>query len=176
MARIKTLLPPCGYKLEGLDEIKLLDFEDFGGYRFDGDDLYSNCLVNAILRNAEFIELPAPDGAKYSSTLSNKIYTHVLETFLSGLSADFLSNLHLGTKRRFIPVFKMRTGRYGTFGYEAGATLTYTTQTADSNGSLISIVATSIYPLFEATTDALTNKIGIEYLPNFDMGGYCETI
>jgi len=172
---MQKLKPPCGYNLEGLAKILLLDFEDFGGFQFDGDDLYSNCLVTSILRNGDFIEIEAPDGAKASSALNGKIYAHTLETFVGQLSADLTSNLHLGTKRRHLPVFQLKNGRYFTFGYDAGAALTFTTQTAEANGALISITAASIYPLFEVIPEALITSYGVDFIPSFDQGAYCET-
>jgi len=174
MARILKLKPPCGYNLEGLERILLLDFEDFAGFQFDGDDLYSNCLVTAVLRKADFVEIQTPDGAKYSSGLSGKIYAHTLETFVSELSAYVQANLHLGTKRRFVPVFQVKSGQYFTFGYEAGAALTFANQTAESTGSLITITCASTYPLFEVTADALITPFTADFDIDFTNGAYCE--
>lgn len=173
--RIANLKPPCGYNLEGLESIRLLDFDDFRGFRFLGDDLYSNCRVIAILRDGDFTELSAPDGAKYSSTLNNKIYTHTLETFIPDLSDEVASNLHLGTKRRHVPVFRLKTGKYFTFGYEAGAVLSYNNQTNEAAGALVTLIAQSSYPLFEVTEGALEDSgYNIEFIPDFDNGAYCE--
>lgn len=174
--RLLNLKPPCGYNLEGLEKILLLDFEDFDGFEFDGDDLYINCLVVAILRGAEFIEVQTPDGAKYTSGLSGKIYAHTLETFVSELSADVSANLHLGTKRRHLPVFQLKSGRYFTFGYEAGAALTYANQTAESVGALITITCASTYPLFEVTAGALLDSYTDTFDVDFNNGAYCEIL
>lgn len=175
--RIQNIKPPCGYTVEGIDEILLLDFEDFKGYQFDGDGLYRLCLVTAVLRVGDFKELEAPDvAAKYASTLSNGIYAHTLETFIHDLSASTLSNLHLAAKRRHVPVFKGKNGKYYTFGYEAGASLGYTNQTAEVMGSLVTITCASIYPLFEMTAEALIAINIISFDPDFNAGAYCEII
>src|SRR4051812_46570863 len=111
MARITTIKPPCGYVVEGVASIMLLDWEDFKGYAFFNNDLYANCLVTGITRVASFTDLPAAN-AKYSSTQNGRIETHVLETFISVLSAESISNLNLARKRRYIPVFKLNNGKY----------------------------------------------------------------
>jgi hypothetical protein len=175
--RIQSIKPPCSYVLEGVTEVLLLDFDDFKGFQFDGDDLYNNCLVAAILRTDEFKEVEAPDlVAKYSSTLSNGVYAHTLETFIGELSADTLANLHLATKRRQVPVFKAANGRYYTYGYEAGAAVSYTNQTAEAIGSLVTITATSTYPLFEVLAAAISGAMVIPEVWNvdYDNNTYCE--
>lgn len=176
MARITNMKPPCGYNLEGIDEIRVLDFEDFEGYKFEGDDLYGNCKVIAILRGGEFAEVSAPDSAKYGSTISGNIYSHVLETFIPSLTAAILANLHLATKRRFVVVFRSKMGAYYTFGYEAGAAFTYTTQTPESLGATVTLTAASVYPLFEAGAEALLTGLTGEYKPDFVNGAYCAII
>ncbi|MCC8089104.1 MAG: hypothetical protein LIO79_07565 [Rikenellaceae bacterium] len=173
--RIQNIKPPCGYRVEGIDLIRLLDFDDFDGFKFDGDDLYNNCLVMAVLRSGDFVEVDSPDTAKYTSSLQNGIYTHTLETFIGDLSAELEATLHLATKRRYIVLFHAKNGRYFAFAYEAGATVTYANQTAEGIGSLVTITATSIYPLFEATEEAVTqNIVNVEFIPDFDYGAYCE--
>lgn len=173
--RIQNIAPPCGYRVEGIDFIRLLDFDDFDGFRFEGDDLYNNCLVTAILRSGDFVEVDTPETAKYTSTLQNGIYTHTLETFIGDISASLEATLHLATKRRYIALFRAKNGRYLAFAYEAGATVSYANQTAEGIGSLVTISATSIYPIFEVAVDAFTAKpYNVEFLPDFDSGAYCE--
>lgn len=135
--RIKSIVPSCGYRVEGIASILALDFDDFKGFRFEGDDLYKNCLVSAVFRSGEFIEIDAPDTAKYNSTLQNGAYTHTLETFIGELSHEWAAMLHLSTKRRYIVFFRAKSGRYFCFGYEAGASSSYTNQTTDGTGSLV---------------------------------------
>lgn len=142
-------MPSCGYRIAGIDAIRLLDFADFNGFKFDGGELYSNCLVTAVLRSGELVEVDSPETAKYTSSLQAGIYTHTLETFIGDLSAEMEATLHLATKRRYIVLFRTKNGRYHTFAYEAGATVTYANQTAEGVGSLVTITANSIYPLFE---------------------------
>lgn len=175
--RIQKLTPTCEYNLEGVQTIQVLDFDDFYGFRFNNDDLYQNCLVVALFRGVEFTDVAADDnGAKMFSTFNEatRLYTHTIETFVRTLSGTLASSLHLGTKRRFLPLIQLRDGKYYTFGYEAGAKLSYGNQTADAVGSLITIVASSIYPLFEVTPRALTTPYGINYAPDFTLGAYCE--
>lgn len=173
--RIQNIKPPCGYRVEGIDLIRLLDFDDFDGFKFDGDDLYNNCLVTAIIRSGGFVEVDSPDTAKYTSSLQNGIYTHTLETFIGDLSAELEATLHLATKRRYIVLFRAKNGRYFAFAYEAGASVSYANQTAEGVGSLVTITAASIYPLFEVSEEAFTAETySSEFIPDFDSGAYCE--
>ena len=151
-------MPPCGYRVEGIDLIRLLDFDDFDGFKFDGDDLYSNCLVTAVLRSGDFVEVDTPETAKYTSSLQNGIYTHTLETFIGELSAELGAMLHMATKRRYIVLFRAKNGRYFAFAYEAGASVSYANQTAGGIGALVTITTTSIYPLFEVLPQAFEHS------------------
>lgn len=174
--RIQNIVPPCGYRVEGIDAIRLLDFDDFDGFKFDGDDLYNNCLVTAILRSGGFVNVDTPDTAKYTSSLQSGNYTHTLETFIGDLSAELEATLHLATKRRYIVLFRAKNGRYFAFAYEAGATVSYANQTAEGIGSLVTITAASMYPLFEVAESAFTAEtFNIEYVPDFSNNAYCET-
>lgn len=173
--RIQNIKPPCGYQVEGIELIQLLDFDDFNGFKFDGDGLYSNCLVTFILRSGDFVELDTPDSANYTSTLQNGIYNHKLETFIGDLSANLEATLHLSTKRRYIVLFRAKNGRFFSFAYESGANVNYTNQTADGIGSLVTVTSSSIYPLFEVSKDAFEQNFQIaEFIPDFEMGAYCE--
>lgn len=143
--------PPCGYNPDGITDVRILDFEDFRGFRFEGDGVYSNCLVSDILRVGDFTDVSSPESAKYNSSLENNIYTHTVETFVPDINADLLSDLHLSTKRRYIVQFRGKSGRYFVFGKEAGAAITYAGQTADGFGVLLTMTARSRYPLFETS-------------------------
>lgn len=171
MCRIKNIKPPCKYTVDGIAAIYLLDYEDFGGYRFDDDDLYGSCLVTDILRTGEFTELQAPDMiAKHNSTGQ---YSHVLESFITTIDAETISNLHLGTKRRQVVVFRANNGKYYTFGYDAGAVLSYQNQTAEGFGHLVTLTCPSRYPLFEVTADAFTRFLSpYRFAPDFN-NAYC---
>jgi hypothetical protein len=152
-------MPLCGYQSVGIEAIRLLDFEDFEGFEFEGDDLYNGCFVTAIRRNGGFIDVDTPDSAKYYSSMQNGVYTHVLETFIGGISSMLESNLHLATKRRYITSFRTREGRYFGFGYESGAVVTYANQTAEGVGALVTITARSRYPLFEFPEEAFYRPV-----------------
>lgn len=170
--RIQNIKPPCGYNVEGIARIWLLDFDDFGSFRFEGNGLYDNCYVTSILRQADFTEIDAPDTvAEYTSSGT---YVHTIKTFIGTLSASTLANLHLATKRRQIVLFKANSGQFYTFGYDAGATVAYTNQTAEGFGSTVTITANSIYPLFEASETVLTENIqpGGAWSVDFD-NSYC---
>src|SRR5690349_9650938 len=111
MARITSIKPPCDYVVEGVASIQLLDWEDFRGFMFLNGDLYANCKVTAITRVANFTDLPAAN-AKYSSAQNGRLEIHTLETFVSELSAESISNLNLAKKRRYVPVFGLNNGKY----------------------------------------------------------------
>lgn len=171
--RVQKIVPNCDYSVEGIAQIWLLDFEDFEGFRFLNKGNYDSCYVTDILRSSEFIEVDAPDMiGKYNSTGN---YTHTIETFIGDITADTISNLHLATKRKQIPLFKSNSGKVYTFGYEAGATINYNNQTGDGFGSVLTISSNSIYPLFEC------NPLIISSLPkprnkwnvDFNNNTYC---
>lgn len=170
--RISKLKPPCQYTVEGIARVWLLDYADFIGFRFRNKDLYNDGFVTAILRSGSYIELNAPDMvAKYASTAK---YVHTLESFTATLEAEVIQSLHLGTKRRYVVVFLGNNGRYYVFGYEAGASLSYTNQTAEGFGSMVVLTAPSEFPLFETSLSAITdNELQFEFIPDFENGAYC---
>lgn len=166
----------CSYNVEGLNAIKLLDLEDFEGFKFEGDQLYDVCKVVGVSMRGNWVDVETPETAKYSSTLSGGIYTHTVETFIGELSAEISATLHLATKRRSVVLFRTNSGRYFVFGSDAGATLSYTSQTAEAAGSLITISAASKLPIFEVLPDALaTGFYNIQFKPDFVTGAYCES-
>lgn len=161
--------------MEGISEIMLLDLADFDGFKFDSDNLYENCRVTAILRSGDLVNTDASESAKYNSTLQNGMYTHTLETFIAELSATMESLLHLSSKRRYVVVFKSNAGRYFTFGYNTGATISYANQTNESTGSVVTMTASSIYPLFEVAESAFTAlPYNMEFIPDFVNRTYCD--
>jgi len=155
--RIQNIKPPCRYLTEGLDTILLLDLEDFNGFGFKDQGLYDSCLVTKIFKSGSPAEVEASESAKYSATLQNGIYTHTLEAFIDDLSAETAATLHLATKRRYVVFFRAKNSLYFSFAYEAGAKVTYTNQTAEGVGSLFTVAAASIYPLFEVSREAFAS-------------------
>lgn len=144
-----------------------LDFDDFQGYRFADAGTYESCNVADILQTGAFREISAPDlVARYSSSGA---YVHRLDTFAGELSANTLSNLHLAKARRQIVLFKTNSQQWFTFGYEAGAVITHTNQTADGFGSVIVATSNSIYPLFEYNGEVITTDGGGDIMV---MGAY----
>jgi hypothetical protein len=167
-------MPVCGYNPGGIPTVRVLDWEDFTGFRFAGSGLYDSCLVSAVQRSGNFADVQAK-VAKYSGPISGKIIVHTLETFIEGF--DLISAIHLASRRRYVVIFDATNGRSFAFGYEAGAVPTYTGQTDGALGYLITFTAPSIYPLFEVTPAALlTSTPTTKWLPDFINGAYCETI
>lgn len=147
--RIQNIKPPCGYRLEGIAEIRLLDYEDFEYLGFSGGGLYDNCLVSGIAYSGGFITLETPETAFYESSMQGGLYTHTLETFINELSSEVSAQLHLAANRRYLVLFKTNAGRWFIFGYEAGANVMYANQTIEGTGALVTLTAPSVYPLFE---------------------------
>jgi hypothetical protein len=147
--RIQNILPPCSYNSEGIDEIRLLDFEDYIGVQFENDARYDVCKVLYVYGICSYVLVEATEAAKINSSLSGGIYTHTLESFVTNLSASLAANLNLASKRRYVVLFRTRSGNYFMFGSESGATISYTNQTEGGTGSLITLTAQSVFPLFE---------------------------
>lgn len=157
--RLKNIIPVCEYNVDGIDEIKLLDFADFQAFAFQDDGLYDAGTVTGIYASGDLVKFPAGDGSKYTGDSKGGLNVHTLETFVPGLTGETLAALNLADKRRQIPIFKTRAGRWYTFGSEAGAVVTYTSQTAEIVGSLVTFQAASIYPLFEVTAAAAASVL-----------------
>lgn len=176
--RIQNLTPTCGYNGDGVVSVLLLDFEDFIGFTFEGSASYASCFVEKILHNGTFVTIDLPDfPAQYTGSFAAGLYSHSLEAFIAELSAPILADLHLATKRPQLVVFKTRTGRYFTFGHDIGAKATYTAQTADNTGAVLTLAASSEYPLFEVSPLAITQQDSVhpfEYLPVWDDSAVCE--
>lgn len=147
-SKITTLKPACDYTLEGIRAVSLLDWEDFVGFEFSGDDLYSNCQVVAINQGADFVDVQS-DFSKYTSQVSTRVYTHTVECFVAALNASMLSNLALGIMRRYVVLFETNAGKRFVFGYEAGASFNYAGQTEGAIGATVTLTCLSRYPLFE---------------------------
>lgn len=146
------MTPPTDYVPSGLTDLRLVDFEDFGGVTFRGR--YDGCLALGLSDSGASFDVATSDGARYSSSMSNGIYTHTVETFVPELSGEMSAKLHRANHRRYVVIFKSAKGRRLAFGYEAGATVSYSNQTADGTGALVTISATSAYPLFEVAYTA----------------------
>lgn len=132
-----------------------MEYARFGGFRFVGDGLCDTCLVEGVQYTGDIASIDVPDGAKYSSSLQGGIYTHTVETFVGDITAGLSSVLHGLTKRRVLPIFRTTSGRYLCFGYEAGASVSYGSQTTEGLGSTVVITAKSIHPIFEVERQVL---------------------
>jgi len=169
--RIQTLKPPCGYAVSGIDEIYLLDKEDFKGLRFAGGKNYDSCNVDAIIRTSEFVPLFTGNSSKYNAPQTGKIYTHTVVSFIPELSAELSEQLNLSIKRRYAVLLKFADGSYYFFGYDGGAVVSYESMTEGGIGTIVTISCRSIYPLF-AVSSYETDKI-ITYNPDFISGLIC---
>lgn len=171
--RINSLTPPCGYNIQGIRSVQVMDFDDFGGFQFQGDGLEDTALVEKVF-GSNAIGVPAGTSTKYTSTLAGKIYAHSLESFIPDLSAQLSASLDLAKRHKFVVIFTANNGRRFAFGYETGATLGYTNQTADALGSVLTLSAASIYPLFEILGTAEIGEPRAIFDVDFDFGAYCE--
>lgn len=174
--RIQNLTPTCGYNGDGVVSVMLLDFEDFLGFTFEGLASYASCYVETIQHAGAFVTIDLPDfPAQYTGTLNAGLYGHSLEAFIAELSAPILADLHLATKRPQLVVFKTRTGRYFTYGHDMGAKATYSAQTADNTGAVLTLAASSQYPLFEVSPQAFQPQgLPATYAVLFDDTAVCE--
>lgn len=173
-SRITTLMPACGYNPGGITSVRVLDYDDFIGFGFEGGALYDRCLVTDIDRIGNFADVQAK-AAKYSGPISGKIVTHTLETFVESMEADIIAAIHLASRRRYVVVFDGMNGRAYAFGYEAGAQPVYTGQTDGAQGFIITFAAPSVYPLFEVTPQALLDTTPTSnWLADYVTGAYCE--
>lgn len=174
--RIQNLTPTCGYNGDGVVSIRLLDYEDFLGFTYEGNASYASCYVEKILYNGAFVTIDLPDfPAQYTGSFTAGLYSHSLEAFIAELSAPILADLHLATKRPQLVVFKTRTGRYFTFGHDMGAKATYSAQTADNTGAVLTLAASSQYPLFEVSPLAFeVSPLPFMYVPVWDDTAICD--
>lgn len=163
--KLKNIVPVCSYNVDGIDGIKVLDFADFQGFDFLGEALYDSGTVTQVYASGNPATLPAGEGTKYTGDQKTGLYIHTLETFIPSSTGEILAALNLATRRRLIPFYRTRAGRWYTFGYEAGAVLIFTGQTAEVVGNLVTISAASIYPLFEVDPAALTFTEAGDYSP-----------
>lgn len=170
--RITNLTPPCGYNVQGVVAASVVDFDDFGAFEFDDDGLEDTALVTNIYGLTP-IGLPVSLATRYTSSKAGKVYTHTLETFIPALSAQLIASLNLATRRRFVVIFTAGNGSRFVFGYENGATLTYTAQTAEALGAMVTLTALSAHPLFELSPTAKTGAARVTFDVDFDFGAYC---
>lgn len=174
--RIQNLSPSCAYNASGVDVVMFLDFEDFVGFTFRGLASYETLYVESVNREGNFITINLPDfPAQYTGTHQRGVYGHSLEAFVPELSAEILQSLHLATKRPQVVIFRTRAGRYFAFGHEAGAKVTYSAQTSENTGALLSVTSGSQFPLFEVAPTAMAESaLPSTYLPLFDDSAVCE--
>lgn len=167
---IQSLTRVCGYQTKGIDEIRLLDLDDFERISFAGDGPSTEGLITGMKREGKFIDVCASEASQYSSSMQKGVYTHTVETFIPDLTGEMQAALNLAARRRFLTIFRAGNGRNFLFGWEAGATLNYTNQTDGGLGSLVTISAQSIHPLFEIDREAL--RMWILATGQWDNTGY----
>lgn len=173
MERIFNLVPVCGYNPDGIKSVWLLDFEDFEGYVYPDQDNYDKAQVQTVNTGGTLVKIAAPNMvAKYSSTGA---YVHTLETFIPALTHDLAEQLNLAIRHRYVVFFRTNKGQMYTFGDEAGAVVSYVNQTAEGLGSLVTITAESIHPLYEMDAQALELVAPLaRFVPNGDYS-FCVT-
>lgn len=171
--RINNLTPPCGYNVQGIIAAQVMDLEDFSGFQFFGDGLEDSALVEKIFGGAP-VAVPTSSATKYSSAKNGKLYTHTLESFIPELSAQLSASLDLAGHRKFIVIFTTAMGKRFAFGYGNGASLSYTNQSAEALGSLVTLSAVSTFPIFELTAEAVIGTPRAMFDVDFDFGAFCE--
>lgn len=148
---LSSIKHDCEYNTGGINELLLLDYEDFKGYIFRDDKSFDSCIVERVHYSSDYIELATTGESTFTESNSKGIYTQQLITFVRNLSGEKLRSLLLAKNRRYVIVFK-NNGQYFTFGSDGGAKLSFTQITgteSDGAGYEITIDKQSIYPLFE---------------------------
>lgn len=177
----------CEYNSGGVSQLLLLDIDDFKTYRFLDDGLYDTCYIERIrVKRTGYIEFDIENETNFTEKNENGIYIQSLSTYIRGLDAEKTSQLLLATKHTYLVVFVTNTGRIFSFGSDGGASVSFSQATGkigEVEGYTITIEKKSIYPLFEADTNALkvyllgtedkANFITSEDLENlFEIDGY----
>lgn len=159
--RINSINKRCAYNPGGISHIKILDREDLRYIAFLHDGLYENNLITNVIRKEKFTDIPASDTAKYTKTLQGKLYTHTLETFAENLDYRTIRDLDLAKLKKYVVVYRTNVGKYYLFGYNPGASLSYSAQTEEGSGVLIRLTETTEYPLFEGDGDITRQRIKV---------------
>lgn len=169
--RISNIKPACGYSVEGISHLRLIDFDEFDGFEFDGGTPES-CRVTQVQSAGSPVEVNTQGAfTKYNAGAN----AHTVETFVPELSADMQRNIYLASKRRYVVLFRTLAGRWHAYGYEAGASVTFTNQTGEAIGSVLTISAQSEYPLFEVTDQAAAMVLPkVFWRLDFNNLNYCE--
>lgn len=174
--RIQNLTPVCAYNGSGVTAVMLLDLDDFAGFVYRDSEGYETCFVETIQRTGSFVVVEFNDfPAQYNGPLVSGLYSHTIEAFISELSSEIISNLHLASKRPQLVVFKTWDGKYFTFGQVTGADVNYTAQTTDGTGAAVTFSQNSPYPLYEVSASAFDfGGHPYQYIPQFDSSAVCD--
>lgn len=156
------------YNLGGISNIWLLNIDDFIAYQFKDDSLHNSGYVDALYKNAPFLELGHVEETYLKETFGNGIYKQELSTFVRNLGQDILNWSQYAMSGKYLVIFRTMHDRYFTFGSDGGAKLSYSGQTGqigEVNGIAIKLEKNSIYPMFEVNADTLKTKVlGSEFL------------
>lgn len=172
--KITSLSKACAYNGDGVVELILLDFDDLIGLQFSGPS--SGCLVSHILRADSFTSVDLRDNpGQYTGQMVGGLFQHNMEMFIADLGADILADLHLASENPQTVVFRTANGKYFIYGHEQGASVSYSLQTADGAGALVTIRHSSSGPLLEVTAQALEpSGHPFEYTPLWTTGATCQ--
>lgn len=168
----------CEYNHGGMSTIKLLDINDFAGYKFEDDLNFDESRIELIYNTGDYIILDSVNESNFTESYNNGIYTQQLTTFVRTINHQKTSSLLLASSGKYVVVFYSNNWIY-TFGSDGGASVSFNQQTGQMGevmGYNITIYKDSIYPLFEAFGTAINDKnIESEFLPDFENNAFCET-
>lgn len=157
---VRNIQHSCEYNSGGIEQILLLDMDDFKAYRFTDDGLYDSCFVERIrVKQTGYIELDTTGESVFTETRENGLFTQRITTFVRSLAAEKTKGLLLAGRRTYLVVFASRSGRLFSFGSDGGARVEFT-QTSGALGEVegyqVTINKKSIYPLFEIDRNAIS--------------------
>lgn len=163
---------PCGYNPGGLASIQVMDVDDFVGLRFKDDGLEDSALVEKIYgRNP--IAVPVSTSSRYAVSKTGRIYSHQIDTYISGMSATLIASLELAARRDYAVIFTAKSGARFFFGYDAGAKISYNATSSDGLGPSVIIAARSKYPIFELMPSTIVGSPRATFDVDFNLGAYC---
>lgn len=161
-------ITPCRLSPPGILRIALLEHEDLQGLAFDG-----LALISSIQRVAEFTELVASSGAKYSVQEVAGGFLHTLETHVASMAPEVTEELWKATKKDFFVLFVNGAGETSAFGYDSPATLTYQGGTEEGAGYTVTLTCSSKYPTLGAIPSAIVWRARAKWEPDFENGAFC---
>jgi len=179
---IQNIKHTCLYNPGGISEIYLLDIRDFVSYTFTGDALYNTCYADRINRYeySKYIVLSQVSESNFTESGDSGLYKQQFTSFVGTIEAAKTADLLLASANKYLVIFRNMQGKVYTFGQDGGASVSFTQisgQVGETAGYQVTISKESVYPLFELNPDALSdNSYLMEYVPDFEINYYCETV